>query len=106
MTKANEKYRVIVSQKAADMLTDCAVFIARVSEEAALKFLDEFERQVQSLQRSPLRCPLLRGDYLPENKYRKLLLQNRYLILYQIKDDTVYVDHVLDCRQDYTWLLD
>jgi hypothetical protein len=29
----------------------------------------------------------------------------RYLLIYQIKGDTVYVDYVVDCRQDYGWLL-
>lgn len=28
-----------------------------------------------------------------------------YLVLYQIKDDTIFVDHILDCRKDYDWLI-
>ena len=28
-----------------------------------------------------------------------------YLVLYQIQDDTVYVDYILDCRKDYSWLI-
>lgn len=30
--------------------------------------------------------------------------QNWYLVLYQIRDDTVYIDYILDCRKDYNWL--
>jgi hypothetical protein len=41
---------------------------------------------------------------LPENKYRKLLVDRRYLLIYQIKDDTVRIDYMVDCRQDYVWL--
>jgi hypothetical protein len=41
---------------------------------------------------------------LPANKYRKLLVDKRYLLIYQIKDGTVYIDYILDCRQDYGWL--
>ena len=28
-----------------------------------------------------------------------------YLVLYQIQDDTVYVEYILDCRKDYSWLI-
>lgn len=28
-----------------------------------------------------------------------------YLVLYQIQDDTVYVDYILDCRKAYSWLI-
>jgi hypothetical protein len=42
---------------------------------------------------------------LPEHKYRKLLFEKRYLLIYQIKGNTVYVDAMVDCRQDYGWLL-
>ena len=34
-----------------------------------------------------------------------IIVTKRYLLIYQIKDNTVYVDYVPDCRQDYKWLL-
>ena len=42
---------------------------------------------------------------MPVNKYHKLYAENWYLVLYQIKDDTVYVDWIVDCGQEYQWLL-
>ena len=30
---------------------------------------------------------------------------NKHLVLYQIEDDTVYVDAILDCRKDYSWII-
>ena len=42
---------------------------------------------------------------LPRNKYRKYVVSKKYVVLYQIKDKTVYVDYIIDTRQDYTWLL-
>ncbi|CAA7601354.1 Hypothetical protein DEACI_2020 [Acididesulfobacillus acetoxydans] len=42
---------------------------------------------------------------IPAEKYRKLLLEKRYLLVYQIKESTVYADAVVDTRQDYGWLL-
>lgn len=64
-----------------------------------------FEEATKSLENMPQRCPWLVGDYIPRNAYRSLLFDKRYLIIYQIADDIVYADYVLDCRQDYKWLL-
>ena len=63
------------------------------------------ETEIRSLQTMPQRFPFFNEDYIPANKYHKLYVENWYLVLYQIKDDTVYVDWILDCRQDYSWLL-
>ena len=53
----------------------------------------------------PKRYPFFNEPYLPVNKYHKLFVENWFLILYQIRDDTVYVDLIVDVRQDYQWLL-
>ena len=99
------KYRVVVTSRAARMLVSHAAFLAKVNETAAEKLTDEFEKAASSLERMPHRCPWFEQPYIPHNKYRSLLFGKRYLIIFQIKDDTVFVDHVLDCRQDYEWLL-
>ena len=52
-----------------------------------------------------MRCARLRGDYIPQNKYRFIAFENEYIIIFQIIDDTVYVDYVVNTRQDYGWLL-
>ncbi len=31
-----------------------------------------------------------------------MFVEKRYLVLYQIKDQTVYVEYIVDCRQDYS----
>ena len=53
----------------------------------------------------PLMCPWLSGEYIPSHKYRYLLFEKRYMLIYQIIDDIVYVDYVIDTRQDYEWLI-
>ena len=53
----------------------------------------------------PERCAWLIADSISRNKYRKILFESRYLLLFQIRDNMVYVDAVVDCRQDYGWLL-
>lgn len=40
-----------------------------------------------------------------QSKYRFILFEKRYMIIFQIVDDIVYADYVVDCRQDYDWLI-
>lgn len=99
------KYRVVVSRRAAQMLVSHAAFLAQVSPAAAERMTVAFETAAHSLEQMPQRCPWLRGEYIPRSTYRYLLFEKRYMILFQIADETVFADYVLDCRQDYGWLL-
>lgn len=98
-------YRVIVSERAKQMLVSHAAFLAQVSPEAAERLTVEFEKAANSLETMPQRCPWFSGEYIPKNVYRCILFEKRYLLLLQIVDDSVYVDYVLDCRQDFSWLI-
>ena len=82
-----------------------AAFLAEVSTSASEQLLTKFEAAAKSLEQFPTRCPWLRGDYIPQNKYRCLLFSERYLLIYQIQDRIVYVDYIVDCRQNYEWLI-
>ena len=99
------KYQVIVSERATQMLVSHAAFLAQASPEAAERLVASFEEAANSLQRMPLRCPWFNKDYIPRNTYRFLLFEKRYLLLFQVKDNTVFADYVLDCRQGYDWLI-
>jgi plasmid stabilization system protein ParE len=106
MKKAQaEQYKVVVSRQAAGMLVTHARFLAQVSQTAAKNMVDAFEQSAQSLKSMPKRGSLLASAYLHTDKYNKLLFAKRYLLVYQVKDNAVYIDYVLDCRQDYQWLL-
>ena len=61
--------------------------------------------RAEFLSKLPHRYPFFEAEFMPANKYHKMFVANWYLILYQIQDDTVYVDYILDCRKDYGWLL-
>lgn len=100
------KYRVIVSERAAQMHVSHVAFLSQqVSPEAAERMTVEFEKAANSLQLMPQRCPWLTGEYIPRNAYRFILFEKRYMIIFQIVDDIVYADYVVDCRQDYSWLI-
>ena len=72
----HEAYRVIVSKRAAQQLVEHAAFAAR-----------------------------LRSEVFTVEKYRKLIFDKYHILLYQVKDQVVYVEYVIDGRQDYQWLL-
>lgn len=99
-------YRVEISTEALDMLMKHVAFLARVSKDAAEKLRDEFKTQAQSLSRMPHRCPWLEGDYFPYRKYHKLILGERYAIIYQVDEEAavVHVDYVIDFRTEYPLL--
>lgn len=99
------KYTVIVSEYAKQMLVSHAAFLAQTSVNAAQRLADSFEKIAGSLEFMPQRCTWLTNEFIPRNMYRYILFEKRYMIIFQIKDNTVYVDHVIDCRQDYEWLI-
>lgn len=98
-------YRVIIGKRTTDMLVAHARFLANVSESAAERLVFEFEAKAKSLETFPERNPYLSNPLIPADKYRQLLFAKRYLLLYFIKGDNVFVDAVVDCRQEYAWLL-
>lgn len=103
--KQQNKYHVIISERATQMLVSHAAFLAQVSLEAAEWLTTDFEKTADSLETMPQRCPWLTGEYIPRNAYRFILFEKHYMIIFQIVDDIVYADYVVDCRQDYSWLI-
>ncbi len=101
----HNKYKVIVSKRATQMLVSHAAFLARVSPKAAQRLTSEFEKTAKSLEFMPQRCPWFICENIPKNVYRYILFEKRYMIIYQIADDIVYADYVVDCRQDHDLLV-
>ncbi len=42
--------------------------------------------------------------YNKRAKINKMFIEKWYFVLCRIRDDTVYVEYILDCRRDYGWL--
>lgn len=99
------RYKVIVSDRARQMLGIHIRFLANVSPASARKTKTEIMKVIRSLNTVPQRFSFLDAEHIPPNKYHKVYVENWYLVLYQIKDQTVYVDYIVDCRQDYGWLV-
>lgn len=101
----NEVYKIIISDRARRMLASHIRFMAQVNKEAAEAKKKEIMDAMRSLSQLPQRFPFFNEPYIPSNKYRKIFIKKWYIVLYQIKDDTVYIDYIIDCRKNYTWLM-
>lgn len=99
------KYQVIVSDRARRMLGTHVRFLAKVNPEAARAKKNELVKAIRSLETMPERFPFFEEAYIPANKYHKMYVAKWYLVLYQIREGTVFVEHILDCRKDYGWLI-
>lgn len=99
------QYKVIISDRSRQMLAVHVRFLAQKNPSAVRKVKNELIKAIRSLSTMPERFPFLTAEFIPFNKYHKMFVEQWYLILYQIKDQTVYVDYIVDCRQDYGWLV-
>lgn len=102
---ADKKYKVIVFDRAKRMLGAHIRFMAQVNKDVASTKKKEIITAIRVLNHMPQRFPFFEEAYIPSNKYHKMFIEKWYLILYQIQDDTVYVEYIVDCRKDYNWLI-
>lgn len=94
------KYTVVVSKRADEMLIRHARFLAQVRVSAARRMTAEFEKVLDTLEENPFQFPVETDYNLPDGAYQKALFSKWYKVIFSVSDDTVYLDAVLDCRQD------
>ncbi|MEG1821981.1 MAG: type II toxin-antitoxin system RelE/ParE family toxin [Clostridiales bacterium] len=99
------KYKIIISDISRQMLENHICYLANISKAGALKLKEKFLIEIRSLEEFPERFPFFNGEFIPTNKYHKMVIEKRYLVLYQIKDLVIFVDYILDYREDYQWLI-
>ena len=99
-----EQYEVVISERAYAMLGAHVRFLSQINVNAAEKLKDRVIKNIILLENAPKSFPFFEADYITPNKYHVLFVEKWFLILYQIKDHTVFVDYIIDGRQDYEWL--
>lgn len=99
------KYKIFISEKANQQIKENLVFISNVAKEAANKQKIIFKDSIDKIEEDPKAYPFFESKYIPANKYHKYIVSKRYIIIYQIQDDVIYVDYVVDTRQNYQWLI-
>lgn len=101
---ADKEFSVTISPRAAQMMISHAAFLGTVDENAAQQIKEEFVKTAGSLSRLPYRGKRLEKPFADCDDYRYLIFSRWYLLVYTIEDNEVYVDQVIDGRQDYRWL--
>jgi len=97
------KYNVILARRADNMLLIHTEFLARVSPTAARNLLTDFKKAMSFLAYNPFQYPFadeLDVLSIPLNTYRKCLFGKRYKALFLVEGDDVYIDAIIDCRQE------
>ena len=102
----NKKFNIIISEEATNMMESHINFLMQVSEHGAEKLFIEISESMKSLEEFPQRNTWFNAPMIPAYYYRKMLIKKRYLIIYNIQENTVFIDYIIDCRQEYSWLID
>jgi len=105
MENGDKIYDVEITTTAWEQMLEHSRFLAGISIDAASNLVDDFVESTSSLSQMPERCPWLVHDAIPFQKYRKIFFGKYHMALFEIQNDVVYVTAVIDCRQDYAWLL-
>ena len=87
------------------MLATHLFYTYQINKELIKLHQKEIMDAIHSLHYLPYRFPLFSDPYINTNKYRKMAIKKCYIVLYQIKEDTVYIDYIIDCRRNYSWLI-
>ena len=92
-------YKLIVSRHVAGRLLAYVRFISNVSLGAAQTFVAEYESILKRIEDNPLQFQV---DTSFENPYgyRRAVFAKWYKCLFKVDGSAVYVDAVVDCRQE------
>ncbi len=71
------QFKVIVSDRARQMLANHVLFMAQKSPTAARKAKNDLLDGISSLRQMPERYPFINADFIPLNKYHKMFVDNR-----------------------------
>jgi mRNA-degrading endonuclease RelE of RelBE toxin-antitoxin system len=96
-----KQYQVFVDPIADKKFAAHLEFLARVSENAALRLYDEYEASLLFLRDSPEICPAYLLEKHIDAKLQYHLFGKRYRIVFEILDDQVFVYDIQDCRQNF-----
>jgi len=89
-----QKYRVEITQTAEFDIKEIFQYIASDSNTAAMKLVIEIERQIDSLEQFPLRCPVIPESRELRKEYRHIIYGN-YRTIFRIEGARVIIMRVI-----------
>ena len=100
---SDRKFEVSLSRSAERMLLQHAAFLTQVNPAAARKLIRSLNKVKSRLFDNPYQFPFaddLDVPGIPPETYRKCLFEKRYKALFIIEENDVYIDAIIDCRQE------
>lgn len=94
------RYTIEFARRVDGMLLQHVEFLSRVSVPAARQFRQEFAALLKRMEENPLQFPLDTDMNLPEGVYRRALFFGRYKVIFSVSETILWLDAVVDCRQD------
>ena len=88
------KFNVAYSTASENQYFSHLGFLNNVSKEAVKRLIVAFEKADKSLSGNPYAYPLFYRDY------RRLTVSNRYIMMYKVIGQEVYVEKILDMRTE------
>jgi len=88
------KYRVEITGIAESDIKDIFNYILKDKKLAATKWIDEIERQIDSLGKFPLRCPIIPEEQDLGGKYRHFIYGN-YRTIFKVKGSKIIIMRVI-----------
>ena len=76
-----------------------------VGSDSARRITDKILSALERLESFPLSCPLVPYDELAEKGYR-MLVCGKYVCIYTLVDETVYVHHIVAAAANYPALFE
>jgi len=100
---SGQKYEASISRGAERMLLQHTEFLTQVNPAAARRLISSLKKLKSRLSDNPYQFPFaddLDVPGIPPETYRKCLFEKRYKALFLIEGNDVYIDAIIDCRQE------
>jgi len=88
------RFEVRFTRKAEHDIEEIWTFIAQDSTDEATGFINQLDKHIDTLERFPVRCPLIPENELLRSSYRHLI-HGKYRIIIRVSGKTVWVVRIV-----------
>lgn len=94
------KYNIYLTNNAYNMIKAHISFLSKVSIKAAIKLKQTFKEYIIILKYYPKLWKKLNSKREKPPSIRKMVFEKRYILIYFIVNNNIYIDTILDSRQN------
>ena len=94
------KYNIYLTNNAYNMIKAHISFLSKVSIKAAIKLKQTFKEYIIILKYYPKLGRKLNSKREKPPSIRKMVIEKRYILIYFIENNNIYIDTILDSSQN------